>query len=144
MAEIAAASSLVSLIDFSGNILAAGYGFLAKVARAPAEIRTVLSDVANINALLDQLQGLVNDPADSNAKNALQSLALLGTFKICGELLKTVEKSLESCRQSDGHQLKNLGRALKWPLAEREMKDTMQQLRVLQDQLTAAVAVDSA
>ena len=143
MAEIAAASSLVALLDFSGKILAAGYGFLAKAARAPAEIRTVLREVANNNALLDQLQGLVNNPADSHAKTPFQSLALLGTFKTCDELLKTAEKCLETCQQRDGHQLKNLGRALKWPLTKREMKDTMQHLRVLQDQLNAAVAVDS-
>jgi hypothetical protein len=144
MAELAAAATIVNLVDFSGKVLAAGYGFLAKVARAPAELRMLLSDVANINALLDRMQSLTNDPADPNATNALQSLAVLGTFKICEELLGRTEKCLESRRQSHGHQLKNFGRALKWPLTEREMKDTMQQLRVLQDQLTAALAVDSA
>jgi hypothetical protein len=144
MAEVAAASSIVSLIDFSGRILAAGYGFLAKVARAPAEIRILLSDIANVNALLDRIQSLTNDTSNVAAKSVLRSLALLGTFKTCRELLETAEKCLESCRQTDGQQLKNFGRALKWPLMEREIKDTMQQLRVVQEQLTTALAVDSA
>jgi hypothetical protein len=144
MAEIAAASSIVQLIDFSGKILAAGYGFLAKVARAPAEIRMLLSDIANINALLDRMQSLAHDSNDISTKSALKSLTSNDTFKTCENLLRTAERCLESCRQSDGHQLKNLGRALKWPLTEREMKDTMQQLRKVQEQLTTALTVDSA
>ena len=144
MEGVAAASSIVQLIEFSGKLLAAGYGFLAKVKRAPTEIRILLNEIANINTLLDRMQGLATDAANSNAKTALQSLSLRGTFDHCDELLKTAQKCLDTCRQGDGHQVKNFGRALKWPLTEREMKDTMQKLRVLQDQLTAALTVDSA
>jgi len=143
MAEIAAASSIVSLIDFSGKVLAAGYGFLAKVARAPTEIHTLLTDVANVNTLLAQMQSLADDLADPNTKTVLKSLSDRGVFQSCEILLKSAENYLDSCRQIDGNHLKNFGRALKWPLMEREMKDTMQQLRILQDQLTAALTVDS-
>jgi hypothetical protein len=144
MAEIAAASSIISLIDFSGRLLAVGYGFLVKVARAPVEIRMLLSDVANINLLLDRMQSLAGDQLDQDTKTALQSLATRGTFTACESLLKTAEKCLETCKHADGQQLKNFGRALKWPLTEREMKDTMQQLRAIQEQLSTALAVDSA
>ena len=144
MAEIAAASSIVSLVDFSGKILAAGYGFLAKVVRAPTEIRTLLNDVANVNTLLAQMQNLANDTADPRAKTVLKSLIDRGIFQSCETLLKNAEKCLNSCRQIDGRQLKNFGRALKWPMTEREMKDTMRELRVLQDQLTTALTMDSA
>jgi hypothetical protein len=144
MAEVAAAATIVQLVDFSGKILAAGYAFLAKVARAPTEIRMLLSDVANINALLGQIQSLPSDAADTNASTALDSLTSLGAFKTCEKLLISAEKCLESCRQIEGHQLKNFGKALKWTVVEREMKGTMQQLRGLQEQLTSAVTVDSA
>ena len=144
MAEIAAASSVASLIDFSGKVLAAGYGFLAKVARAPAEIRMLLSDVANINVLLDRMQDLAQDSDDPNAKSALRLLTSHGTFKTCETLLRTAENCLESCKQADSQRLKNFGRALKWPLTEREMKDTMRQLRVVQDQINTALSLDSA
>ncbi len=144
MEGIAAASSVAQLIDLSGKILAAGYGFLAKVARAPAEVRMLLNEVANINTWLDRMESLTTNAAEPNAKTALQSLSLRGTFDICDELLKTARKRLDDCRQSDVHQVKNFGRALKWPLMKREMKDKMQKLRVLQHQLTAALTVDSA
>ena len=144
MAEIAAASSVASLLDFSGKILAAGYGFLAKVARAPAEMRTFLNDVSNVNTVLAQMQSLADNTADLKEETVLKSLSDRGIFKSCETLLKTAEKCLDSCRQTDGDRLKNFGRALKWPLTDREMKDTMQQLRVVQDQLIAALTVDSA
>ena len=118
MAEIAAASPIVSLIDFSSKLLAVGYGFPAKVARAPVEIRILLSDVANINTLLDRMQSLANDQLDPNTKTTLQSLTTRGTFTTCESLLKTAEKCLETCKYADGQQLKNFGRALKWPLTE--------------------------
>lgn len=144
MAEVAAAATIVQLVDFSGKILATGYAFLAKVARAPTEIRMLLSDVANINALLGQIQNLTSNAADTNASTALDTLTSLGALKTCEELLTSAEKCLESCRQIEGHQLKNFGKALKWTVVERELKGTMQQLRVLQDQLAAALAVDNA
>lgn len=143
MEGVAAASSIVSLIDFSGKILAAGYGFLAKVARAPAEVRMLLSEVAKIDTLLAQIQSLAIDTANPSTRTALQSLTLLGTFDTCETLLKAAEQCLDSCRQTDHQQFKNFSRALRWPLTEREMKDTMQQLRDLQNQLTAAMTVDS-
>jgi hypothetical protein len=144
MAELAAAATIFNLVDFSGKVLAAGYGFLAKVSRAPAELRMLLSDVANINALLGRIQSLTQDPNGTNTNTTLNLLTSNGTFKTCETLLRTAEKCLESCWQTEGHQLKNFGRALKWTLMEREMKDTMQQLRVVQDQLTTALTVDSA
>jgi hypothetical protein len=141
MAEVAAVATIVQLVDFGGKILAAGYTFLAKIARAPTEIRMLLSDVANVNALLSQIQSLTSGVADTNASTALNSLTSPGALKTCDELLISVEKDLESCRQAEGHPLKNIGKALKWPIIERERKDTMQQLRVLQDELTSAITM---
>ena len=104
----------------------------------------LLSEVANINVLLGRMQDLAQGLDGPNAKSALRLLATQGTFETCETLLKTAEKCLESCKQADSQRLKNFGRALKWPLMEREMKDTMRQLRIVQDQITTALKVDSA
>ena len=103
----------------------------------------LLSDVANINVLLDRMQDLAEDSDDPNAKSALRLLTSHGTFKTCEILLRSAENCLGSC-QAGSQRLKNLGRALKWPLTGREIKDTMRQLRVVQDQITTALSVDSA
>ena len=61
MAEVAAISSVVQLVDFSGKLLALGYGFLTKVARTPKEIRMLLAEIGNIHTLLDQMQSLTTE-----------------------------------------------------------------------------------
>ena len=83
MAEVIGAvgtvASVIQLVQFSADILAAGYGFLAKASRAPAELRQLLAESAGLNYILAQLQFLgefSNSPND-----ALQSLQQLGVFK---------------------------------------------------------------
>ena len=62
MAELGLIASVVGLVQFSGEILVAGYGFIAKVSRAPTEMRGLLVESAGLNCLLGQLQLM----ADSN------------------------------------------------------------------------------
>lgn len=145
MAEmIGSVSAVVSLVEFSGRILSLGYGYLSKVSRAPAEVRLLLSEVANLNVLLGRLQAFADDAFDPSASTALQSLAQLGIFKSCEELLASVYTIIETCQRIDGQDVKNFGKRLIWPLKERETKDTMEQLGRLRDTLTAALATDSA
>jgi hypothetical protein len=100
MAELAAAATIVNLLDFSGKALAAGYGFLAKVRRAPAELRMLLSDVANINALLDRVEyrALPMTPSDTKIKGALRlptSTSIFITFGDCAPSRRQPRRSLK-------------------------------------------------
>ena len=144
MAEVAPISSVVQLVDFSGKLLALGYGFLAKVSRAPKEIRILLAEIGNIHTLLDQMQSLTAEFPSQNTNKALQSLSDSETFQCCEKLLEVAEKCLKDCNQSTDNKVANLTRKFKWPLNERETKDTMQQLRLLQNQLSTAIAIDTA
>lgn len=145
MAEvIGSASAVVALVEFSGKILSLGYGYLSKVARAPAEVRLLLSEVANLNVLLGRLQTFAEDGSDPSASTVLQSLAQLGIFKTCEKLLGSVYTIIDTCQRLDGQDVKNFGKRLIWPFKERETKDTMQRLGCLRDTLTAALAADSA
>ncbi|MCJ1456462.1 hypothetical protein MMC28_006823 [Mycoblastus sanguinarius] len=146
MAElIGTISAVASLVDLSGKVLSVGYGYLSKVARAPTEMRTLLSEVASLNAILDQLQSLtLEDCEKPSAKTAMQTLSQLQCFDTCESLLKSVGNSIKACEQVNGHDLKNLGRKLLWPFKERETKEVMQQLNRLRDTFSAALAVDSA
>ncbi|KAA6408778.1 MAG: hypothetical protein FRX48_07121 [Lasallia pustulata] len=145
MAEvIGSVSAVVALVEFSGKILSLGYGYLSKVARAPAEVRLLLSEVANLNVLLGRLQTFAEDGFDPSASTVLQSLAQLGIFKTCEKLLGSVYTIIDTCQRLDGQDVKNFGKRLLWPFKERETKDTMQRLGCLRDTLTAALAADSA
>lgn len=144
MEAMAAGSALIGIISFSGEVLCAGYGYLTKVAKAPVEIRMYLSEVASLNMLLDQLQMLSVQDKGSQTNYAVTTLAELGVFRDCEKLLSTVNASIEKCRQFEGKDMKNLGRALLWPFKEKDTKETINQLARLRDTISTALAVDSA
>ncbi|EKD17225.1 uncharacterized protein L3040_008869 [Drepanopeziza brunnea f. sp. 'multigermtubi'] len=143
MAEIIGlTASVVQLVQFSGDILVAGYGFLSKVARAPAEMRDLLSESAGLNCVLGHLQTLVESPASPT--DALHSLEKLGTFKECHALLVGIKRSLDACEQVHGKDLRNFGRKLVWPFKERETRDALQRLGRIRGLISSAIDNDSA
>lgn len=144
MEAAAAASALVGLIAFSGDVLCAGYGYIHKVAKAPAEMRLLLSEVASLNMLFSRLQMFTEDSEDSLFVSALQSLDELGVFRECRKLIKSVQESIDKCREVDRKGIKDVGKRLLWPFKEKETKDTIEQLERLRDTLSTALAVDSA
>ena len=151
MEALGAAATVVQLISFTGDVLLKGYSFLSKVQKAPSEIRALLREVANLNALLDQLQSLSTEPSakivsteKEDARNALQTLEELGVFEDCSKMMQVVQKSVQACEQIEGHGVKNFGKKLVWPFKETETRDTVAQLGRLREVLSAAVVVDSA
>ena len=144
MEAAATASALVGLIAFSGDVLCAGYGYIHKVAKAPAEVRMLLSEVASINMLLSRLQLFAEESKDSLCSSALKSLEELGVFRDCAKLINSVQESIDKCREVNGQEIRNVGRMLLWPFKEKETKDTIRQLERLRDTLSTALTVDSA
>jgi hypothetical protein len=138
------AATILQLVSFTGEVLVAGYGFLSKVQKAPAEIRFLLKETANLNALLDQLHTLVAEDASPHVIRAMETLAFLDVFGDCKILMKIVLKSIKACEQISGQGARNFGRRLLWPFKEKEANETLQQLIRLRETLSAAVAVDSA
>lgn len=130
-------------------MLVAGYGFISTVQRAPTEVSTLLRETANLNALLDQLHCLVDDPADSDTspvkskQSVLCMLEQLGVFRDCERLVKIVQKSVKTCQQVERQQVRNLGKRIVWPFKEKETKETMVQLGRLRDSLSAAITADT-
>lgn len=137
---IGAVASVAQLVQLSGALLAGGYGFLAKAVRAPAEIRSLLTETAAINSLLGQLQ----DVADSTPDDALQTLERTGAFEECTATLKSIEKALAKCENLYGQDVKNLGKRLLWPFKEKETNDALQRLHRLRGLLANAVGINSA
>ncbi|KAH8820079.1 hypothetical protein F5884DRAFT_865727 [Xylogone sp. PMI_703] len=146
MEGVGAAATILQLISFTGEVLLSGYGFLNKVHKAPAEIRTLLREIATLNALLDQLQSLVTDKdsSDVHVKGALDTLDKLGVFGECEKLMEVVRKGISACELEAGQNVRNLGKRILWPFKEKETKETLVQLERLRAALSAAVVVDSA
>jgi hypothetical protein len=145
MAEVlGTVASITQLIDFSGTLLAGGYTFIAKVVRAPSEIRSLLTEVAAINGLLGQLDLLADSAPKSSPADALQAQKHLGVRQECQNTLKYIQDALARCEQESGKGTKNFGRKLKWPFKEKETKDALQRLHNLRSVLANAIEVDSA
>jgi hypothetical protein len=144
MEAAGSAATILQLISFTGEVLVAGYGYLTKVQKAPAEIRSLLKETASINALLDQLQTLVTEDATPHTLNALETLVFHGVFGDCKSLMKAILRSIKACEQISGQGARNFGKRMLWPFKEKETKHTLQQLGRLREALSAAVAVDSA
>ncbi|KFY35817.1 hypothetical protein V494_05576 [Pseudogymnoascus sp. VKM F-4513 (FW-928)] len=153
MEAVQGVASIVQLLEFTGKLLVSGYSFLSRVYQAPREIRSLLREVANLNALLDQLQSLVpetpigdkrENAMKEDSRNALQTLEGLDVFADCLKLMQVVMGTLKTCEQVEGHQVKNFGKKVLWPFKEKETRDLMAQLGRLRETLSAAVVVDSA
>jgi hypothetical protein len=143
MEVVGSVATILQLVSFTGDVLLAGYSYLSSVKKAPTEIRTILREIANLNALLDQLQSVVSDHKNVHAKGALESLDRMGVFGDCEKLTVLVLKSIKTCEKVQGEEIKNLGKKMLWPFKEKETREMMQQLGRLRETLSAAVAVDS-
>lgn len=139
MEVVGAVSSIVSLIQFGGEVLVTGYGFINKVREAPVEVARLLSEVARLLGLLVQIDAL-----ESNKHNqaALESMKDQGVLDDCSVLLTSVRESVQACQIIQGQHFKNFAKRLTWPF--KDPKDLMKQLGRLRDTLTCALSVDSA
>ena len=144
MEAVAAVATIAQLVEFSGEILVLGYGFLARVSAAPTEIRILLIEVANVNVILDRIHGLANDHDTSHLQVTTGKLIQLGALDNCRLYLEWTQACLEKCRQVDGQSLANVGRKLKWAFVEKDVKRMIDQLRRLQAQIDQAINLDSA
>ncbi|KAI4957635.1 hypothetical protein J4E86_004774 [Alternaria arbusti] len=145
MAEIVGTvASVAQLVQLSGALLAGGYDFLSKVARAPSEIRSLLTETAAVNSLLAQLQQIADTSPKAAADDALQALERVGVFQECQSTLKSIERALAKCEQVNGQDAKNFGRKLMWPFKEKETKDALQRLHRTRGLLANAIEANSA
>jgi hypothetical protein len=145
MAEvIGAVASVAQLVQFSGALLAGGYGFLSKVARAPSEIRSLLTETAAMNSLLGQMQLVADSPTNPASQDALKSLERLGVLEEGRTLLEFIQKALVLCQEEADEDMQNMMKRLKWPFKEKETKDALERLHRLRGVLANAVEVDSA
>jgi hypothetical protein len=145
MAEIiGTVASVAQLVQLSGALLVGGYSFLSKVAQAPSEIRSLLTETAAVNSLLAQLQQIAESTPKNASDDALQVLKRIGIFEECQSTLKSIERALAKCEQVNGQEAKSFGKKMMWPFKEKETKDALQRLHRMRGLLANAIEVDSA
>lgn len=143
------AASLVSLLEISGKIVAAGYGYISKVVHAPSRMRMVLSKVTSVNLVLGRLEEFSADKSASSSTSVLNVLVHNGVFQDCKEVLKKIDGTVQICMaDAEAQSSKSEARAYMkraiWPMKEIETEEVLKHLDSLRSILSDAIAQDSA
>ena len=142
MDAVSAASAIAALISLSGAIVAQSYQYISSVRGAPRELRLLISEVAALNELLDQLQNLATVTDGNSVTKVFETFSRSGGITTCTELFKDVETSVHTCIHVNGQNKRNAAKSLLWPFKERETRDTLQKLDRMKSTLNAAVSLD--
>ena len=143
------AASLASLIEISGTLVAAGYGYISKVAHAPSRMRMVLSEVSSVNLVLGRLDEHVATTSASTSTSVLHVLSRNGVFEDCSNILRKLDGTIRICMaeseaQSSKSEAKAFIKRAIWPMKEKETEETLKHLDRLRSVLSDAVVQDSA
>ncbi len=146
---IGLAASLASLLEISGKIVAAGYGYMSKVAHAPSRMRMVLSEVSSVNLVLGRLEEHVASTPASTGGSVLHALSRNGIFEDCSNILRKIDGTVQICMaEGEAHSSKRDVKAFVkrsiWPMKEKETEEVLKYLDRLRSVLSDAIAQDSA
>ena len=142
MSGIEAAVAIVELLTVTAEVLEQGYTYIHHVAKAPSEIRSLLSEVSAIDTLLDRIQNLSEN--NNDAGSALNRLSENGHLKSCHESVTDASAIIKNCAHVEGERLKNAGKRLGWPFKEGQIRDLLTRLERQRKHLTDAVSLDAA
>ena len=147
MEAVGSATSLVSLLEISGKLITAGYGYLSKVAHAPSRMRMVLNEVSSVNLVLGRLEEYSTQQSDSTS--ILDTLFRSRVFEDCKDVLKKIDGTVQTCMaESEAHsskrEVKVFMKRIIWPLKEKETEEILGHLDRIRSILSDAIAQDSA
>lgn len=142
MAEaLGVASAITTLLEISTTILDTGYNYIRKVAKAPSELRKLLTEISAIDTLLSELSEISN--TEDGVNRTLTSLINNGHLQSCQDTLHEARTAIESCRLIEGERVKNAGRRLTWPFKEGQVQALLSQLERHRRHLSDAVVLES-
>ena len=149
MEAVGLAASLASLLEISGKIVTAGYGYISKVAHAPSRMRMVLSEVSSVDLALGRLEEYSAHQSGSGSTSLLYTLSRNGVFKDCTEVLKKIDGVVQTCMaeseaQSSKREVKAFMKRVVWPMKEKETQEILGHLDRLRSILSDAIAQLSA
>ena len=149
MEAVGLAASLASLLEISGKIVTAGYGYISKVAHVPSRMRMVSSEVSSVDLVLGRLEEYSAHQSGSGSTSILYTLSRNGVFKDCTEVLKKIDGTVQTCMaeseaQSSKREVKAFMKRVVWPIKEKETEEILGHLDRLRSILSDAIVQDSA
>jgi ankyrin repeat domain-containing protein 50 len=139
MAELAAAATIIQLVQFSGVILTSCYDYISKAKSASGDIEKVINDVSGLEGILKRLHSLISDGEDERHA-LLKSLERPnGPFRACSQSLEELQKRLKILTEASSAR-----RKLLWPLEEKKILEILRQLGEQKQTFILALAGDHA
>ena len=123
MAEIAAAATIIQLIQFSGTVLSSCYDYIRKAKNAPGDIQNVINDISGLEGILKRLQSLTSDPEDERHALLKSLEGPNGAFQASSQALKELQKRLKPLTEAS-----NARRRLMWPLEQSKIAEILNKL----------------
>lgn len=152
MEVVGAVASIITVIQVTARVVSVCYDYQSGIRHYPKDIVTITHELQNLRNVLERLADLAQSEDDSSsvAFPALDSLNDSGgPLKICEGELKQLEVKLVPARSC----FKQVGRAMIWPLTEKDVQKTLAilarqrglfQLALTMDQTTMTLAIKTA
>src|SRR4051794_32980456 len=100
MAEVAAAATVIQLVQFSAQVLNCCYEYISKAKHAPKEIQKVIDEISSLKGVLENLKPLAEAPGDERFE-ILRSLDRpSGPFDACTDALTEIDQKLRTLTES--------------------------------------------
>ena len=149
MEIVGAASSLITVIQITGAVVSICYDYQSGTRHYPKDVVKITHELQSLRNVLEKLVDIVNSQ-DISTSIALPTLDSLnqsgGPLETCKVELKQLELKLAPVEG----RLKQVGRALAWPLREKDVQKTLGtlarqrglfQLALTADQTTMSLAI---
>ena len=143
MEVIGAVSSIITVIQISGTVISICYDFQRGTRNYHKDVVTITHELQSLRNVLERLADIVgsHDVSASVALPALDSLKHPGgPLEICERELKCLELKLIPAKSRS----KQLGRALAWPLREKDFQRTLASLGRQRGLFQLALTADQA
>ena len=149
MEVVGAASSIITVIQITGSLVSICYDYQKGIRHYPKDLIKITHELQSLRNVLERLVDIAHSQDDS-ASIALPTLDSLnhpgGPLEICKEELGKLELKLAPAKD----RLQQVGRALTWPLKEKDVRKTLGtlarqrglfQLALTADQTTITLAI---
>ena len=152
MEVVGAVASIITVIQVTARVVSICYDYQSGIRHCPKDIVKITHELQSLRNILERLADLAQSEDDSPTV-ALPTLDSLnnsgGPLEICEGELKELEVKLASARG----RFKQVGRAIVWPLMEKDVQKTLSilarqrglfQLALTADQTTMTLAIKTA
>lgn len=149
MEVIGAASSIITVIQITGILVSLCYDYQRGTRQYPKDVVKITHELQSLRNVLERLADIANSQDDSASMSLLTLDSLNrqgGPLEVCKVELQQLELKLAP---AEGR-LKQIGRALTWPLKEKDVQKTLGtlarqrgllQLALTADQTTMTLAI---